>query len=75
MAKLLILDKDGTLVRPKSGGRFVQSPDDQELIPGVVEVLENTPMTVGRSRLRPTKVGLRLVSKHWRVRSRKHDMR
>lgn len=35
MARLLLLDKDGTLVRPKSGGEFVQSPEDQELLPGV----------------------------------------
>lgn len=34
---LVILDKDGTLVKPKSGGTFVQSPDDQELLPGVAE--------------------------------------
>lgn len=39
MTKLLILDKDGTLTRPKSGERFVQSPEDQELIPGVAEAL------------------------------------
>jgi D-glycero-D-manno-heptose 1,7-bisphosphate phosphatase len=32
---LVILDKDGTLVKPESGGQFVQSPTDQELIPGV----------------------------------------
>lgn len=32
---LVILDKDGTLVRPKSGEKFVQSPDDQELLPNV----------------------------------------
>jgi D-glycero-D-manno-heptose 1,7-bisphosphate phosphatase len=37
--KLLILDKDGTLVRPKSGERFVQSPKDQELLPGVADAL------------------------------------
>lgn len=39
MPKLLILDKDGTLTQPKSGERFVQSPEDQELIPGVAEAL------------------------------------
>lgn len=36
----LILDKDHTLVRPKSGGTFIQHPEDQELIPGVAETLE-----------------------------------
>lgn len=39
MTKLLILDKDGTLVRPKSGQTFVQSPEDQELIEGVQEAI------------------------------------
>ena len=39
MEKLLILDKDGTLVRPKSGNEFVQHPEDQELLPGVVEAI------------------------------------
>ena len=37
--KLLLLDTDGTLVAPKSGKTFVQSPDDQVLLPGVGEVL------------------------------------
>lgn len=37
--KLLILDKDGTLVRPASGEKFVQHPHDQELIPGVSEAI------------------------------------
>ncbi len=40
MTKLLLLDKDGTLVRPKSGGEFVQHPEDQELLPGVAETIE-----------------------------------
>lgn len=39
--KLLILDKDGTLVRPASGNKFVQHPEDQELIPGVVDALQH----------------------------------
>ena len=39
MTKLLILDKDGTLVRPVSGAKFVQSPEDQGLLPGVAEAL------------------------------------
>ena len=30
MAKLLVLDKGGTLVRPKSGNTFVQCPEDQD---------------------------------------------
>ena len=37
--KLLILDKDNTLVRPASGQRYVQGPTDQELISGVAEAL------------------------------------
>lgn len=37
--KLLLLDKDGTLVVPKSGAKFVNQAWDQELIPGVAEVL------------------------------------
>lgn len=40
MDKLLILDKDGTLVAPKSGSEFVQHPEDQELLPGVKEAIE-----------------------------------
>ena len=36
---LLILDKDNTLVTPKSGEKFVQNPEDQVLIPGVEEAL------------------------------------
>ena len=34
---LIILDKDGTLVSPKSGNTFVQRPTDQCLLPGVKE--------------------------------------
>lgn len=37
--RLCILDKDGTIVRPKSGQTFVQSPEDQELIPGVTDAI------------------------------------
>jgi D-glycero-D-manno-heptose 1,7-bisphosphate phosphatase len=40
MDKLLLLDKDGTLVRPPSGKEFVQHPEDQELIPGIAETIE-----------------------------------
>ena len=35
MHKLVLFDKDGTLINPKSGERFVQSPEDQILRPGV----------------------------------------
>jgi HAD superfamily hydrolase (TIGR01662 family) len=35
--KLAILDKDGTLVLPRSGNKFVQNPTDQILMIGVVE--------------------------------------
>jgi D-glycero-D-manno-heptose 1,7-bisphosphate phosphatase len=35
MKKLAIFDKDGTLVKPKSGSTFVQDPEDQILLPGV----------------------------------------
>jgi histidinol phosphatase-like enzyme len=36
---LYIFDKDGTLIEPKSGQTFVQSPEDQQLKPGVAEKL------------------------------------
>ena len=39
MNKLLILDKDKTLVIPRSGGKWVESPKDQELMPGVADTL------------------------------------
>lgn len=35
--KLAILDKDGTLVLPKSGNTFVQNPTDQILMFGAIE--------------------------------------
>jgi histidinol phosphatase-like enzyme len=38
--KLIIFDKDGTIVEPISGGTFVQHPSDQRLRPGVAEKLE-----------------------------------
>lgn len=38
--KLLVLDKDGTLVKPASGHEFVQHPQDQVLLPGVAERIE-----------------------------------
>ena len=37
--KLAILDKDGTLVKPISGHTFVQSPTDQQLLPGVEKAI------------------------------------
>ena len=33
MSKLLILDLDGTIRRTKSGEKFINTPEDQELIP------------------------------------------
>ena len=38
--KICILDKDGTLIKPKSGEKFVQNPLDQEILPGVKEKIE-----------------------------------
>ncbi|NEZ68303.1 HAD-IIIA family hydrolase [Leptolyngbyaceae cyanobacterium CCMR0082] len=40
MDRILILDKDGTLVKPKSGQKFVQHPEDQEVLPGVYEAIQ-----------------------------------
>jgi D-glycero-D-manno-heptose 1,7-bisphosphate phosphatase len=40
MKKLIILDKDGTLVEPLSGSKFVQSPEDQRLLPGVMSAIQ-----------------------------------
>lgn len=39
MSKLLILDKDGTLVTPASGKKFVHHPEDQVVLPGVHEAI------------------------------------
>ena len=39
MNKLLILDKDGTLTTTVSGEKFVQSPIDQKVIPGMDSAL------------------------------------
>ena len=39
MTKILFLDLDGTVRRPKSGATFINDPYDQELIPGVQEAL------------------------------------
>lgn len=39
--KLLILDKDETLITPKSGHKFAQHSEDQELIPGAKEAIDS----------------------------------
>jgi D-glycero-D-manno-heptose 1,7-bisphosphate phosphatase len=39
--KLIIFDKDGTLCRSRSGQTFINSADDQELIPGVLEKIKD----------------------------------
>jgi len=39
MQKILFLDMDGTIRRPKSGEKFIQSPKDQEPIPGAEEAI------------------------------------
>lgn len=40
MTKLLLLDKDGTLISPKSGAKFVSDPWDQAPLPGASETLQ-----------------------------------
>ena len=35
--RLYIFDKDGTICRSKSGKKFINSVEDQELIPGVLD--------------------------------------
>lgn len=37
---LLLVDKDGTLIKTKSGEKFVNQPWDQEALPGVKEALK-----------------------------------
>jgi len=39
--KLLLLDKDGTLVKPKSGAEFIQEPWDQEPLLGTQEAVKH----------------------------------
>ena len=39
MQKILIVDKDGTLTVTKSGAKFVNTPDDQKIIPGAGNAL------------------------------------
>lgn len=41
--KLLFLDLDGTVRRPKSGAKFITNPEDQELIPGVKDAINRYP--------------------------------
>ena len=38
--KLLLLDKDGTLVSPASGARFVNKPWDQAALPNALETID-----------------------------------
>lgn len=40
MVKLLLLDKDGTLIRSVSGGKFVNRPTDQAPISGAIDAIE-----------------------------------
>lgn len=40
MSKLLLLDKDGTLISPKSGAKFVGDPWDQMPLPNVCDRLK-----------------------------------
>ncbi|WP_414755593.1 hypothetical protein [Anabaena sp. CCY 9910] len=37
--KLLILDLDGTVRRPKSGAKFINTPLDQEIIPEAAKAI------------------------------------
>lgn len=39
MTKILFLDCDGTIRRPKSGAKFISNPEDQEIIGGVSEAI------------------------------------
>ena len=41
MTKILFLDLDGTVRRTISGQTFINDPNDQELIPGVADTLNN----------------------------------
>lgn len=40
MNQLLILDKDQTLITPKSGEKYVRSPWDQETTPQIIQTLD-----------------------------------
>lgn len=46
MIKILFLDLDGTVRRPKSEAEFINSPHEQELIPGVAEAILKYPKWV-----------------------------
>ena len=37
--KILFLDLDGTIRQPKSGAKFINNPEDQELLPGVAAAI------------------------------------
>jgi D-glycero-D-manno-heptose 1,7-bisphosphate phosphatase len=39
MTKLLLLDCDGTIREPASGGKFIQHPSDQRIIKGADQAL------------------------------------
>jgi D-glycero-D-manno-heptose 1,7-bisphosphate phosphatase len=43
MTKILFLDLDGTVRRTKSGATFINTPLDQEIIPGVIEAIARYP--------------------------------
>jgi len=40
MKRILFLDLDGTIRRTRSGEKFINSPEDQELIPGALEAIK-----------------------------------
>ena len=39
--KILFVDCDGTIRQPKSGAKFINSPTDQEAMPGAFKAIEN----------------------------------
>ena len=41
MPGIIIFDKDGTLVEPLSGEKFVQHPDDQKILAGADKAVQN----------------------------------
>lgn len=41
MTQLIVFDKDGTLIEPLSGEKFIQSPTDQKILPGAAEAVAN----------------------------------
>lgn len=40
MTKLLLLDLDGTIRQTKSAKKFINTPTDQEPIPGAIEAID-----------------------------------